>query len=221
MWIYLLKSKADVAKIFPQFKEKVELQLGCKIKAFQSDGGGEFTALKSFLDKNGIHHQLTCPYTPEQNGIAERKNRHIIESALSMMSTASLPMYLWDETFLHATHLINRLPTPLLNHKSPYESLFGTIPDYSSLKTFGCTCFPHLRPYNSNKLEYRSAPCTFLGYSPHHKGYKCLSDTGRIYTSRHVVFNEFSFPFASKTNSSPVTSFCYCRCSSICLCHTA
>lgn len=91
-------------------------------------------------------------------------------------------------------------------------SLFHTKPNYHFLKTFGCCCYPCLRPYNSNKLSFRSIPCTFLGYSNQHKGYKCLSSDGRLYISRNVTFDELSFPFASKsstklipTTTSPVT----------------
>lgn len=74
--------------------------------------------------------------------------------------------------------------------------IFNKYPDYSFLKVFGCMCFPHLRPFNKHKLDFRSSPCTFLGYSPHHKRYKCLDSKGKIFQSHDVVFNESSFPFS-------------------------
>lgn len=77
------------------------------------------------------------------------------------------------------------------------EKLFGLKPDYQSLRTVGCLCFPYLRPYNSHKLDFSSSPCTFLGYATKHKGYKCLDSKGKIVISRHVVFNERVFPFIS------------------------
>ena len=75
--------------------------------------------------------------------------------------------------------------------------MYSQPPDYASLRTFGCACWPNLRPYNARKLEFRSKQCVFLGYSNHHKGFKCLEpSTGRVYVSRDVVFDENVFPFA-------------------------
>uniref|UniRef100_A0A803Q7H8 Retroviral polymerase SH3-like domain-containing protein n=1 Tax=Cannabis sativa TaxID=3483 RepID=A0A803Q7H8_CANSA len=98
-------------------------------------------------------------------------------------------------------YLINRLPTPILQHKSPFETLYDKKPDYAFLKTFGTACFPCLRPYQSHKFQFHSVKCVNLGYSDSHKGYKCLSPTGRIYISRDVVFNELEFLFQGRTSS--------------------
>jgi hypothetical protein len=99
------------------------------------------------------------------------------------------------------------LPTPLLQNKSHFEKLFNQIPDYKFLKVFGCACFPNLRPYNSHKFSPRSKECLFLGYSQHHKGYKCLHiDFGRVYISRDVIFHEDQFPFAAVSLVSPFPS---------------
>lgn len=77
--------------------------------------------------------------------------------------------------------------------------MFLQEPDYKFLKVFGCACYPHLRPYNNNKLQFHSLQCIFLGCSSHHKGYKCLHiPTGHIYISRNVLFDEFAFPFTNK-----------------------
>ncbi|KAF2316403.1 hypothetical protein GH714_041744 [Hevea brasiliensis] len=121
-----------------------------------------------------------------QNGCAERKHRHIVETGLAMLNFATLPLDYWDFAFETAAYVINRIVTPLI-HKSPYEKLFGALPDLSSLRTFGCLCYPYLRPYNKHKLENRSSPCIFLGYSLVHKGYKCYDFLAkRLYISRHV-----------------------------------
>lgn len=85
----------------------------------------------------------------------------------------------------------------MLKGKSPIEKLFGTKPDYHALKPFGCLCFPNLRQYNTNKLDFRSKPCTFLGYPNNQKEYKCLDNKGKLFISRHVVFNEHVFSFGS------------------------
>ena len=110
----------------------------------------------------------------QQNGAAERKHRHIVEVGLSLLAHANMPLKYWDEAFLAATYLINRMPTKLLQHRTPLEVLFKEKPNYSSLRIFGCACWPNLRPYNAHKLEFRSMRCAFLGYSNFHKGFKCL-----------------------------------------------
>jgi hypothetical protein len=103
----------------------------------------------------------------------------------------------WDEAFLAVTHLINRLPSKVTNDKTPFERLFNKKPYYSFLRTFGCACWLHLRLYNSQKLQFRSKQCIFLGYSNMHKGYKCLDvSTGRVYISHDVIFDEENFPFS-------------------------
>lgn len=78
------------------------------------------------------------------------------------------------------------LPSPVLDKQFPLEVFFNPKPDYSFLKTYDCLCYPHFKPYNSNKFEYRFVPCTFIGYSLYHKGYKCLSGDGRVCVSRRV-----------------------------------
>ena len=116
---------------------------------------------------------------------------------LSLLAQASMPLKYWDEAFLSAVYLINRLPTKLLDFSTPLEILEKIKPDYASLRIFGCACYPNLHPFNARKLEYCSKQCAFLGYSNLHKGYKCLDiSSGRIYISRDVIFDETIFPFA-------------------------
>ena len=80
------------------------------------------------------------------------QNRHIVEVGLSLLAHASMPLKFWDEAFITATSLINRLPSKIINNQTPLERLFHQTPDYSSLRTFGCACWPNLRPYNARKL---------------------------------------------------------------------
>jgi hypothetical protein len=101
--------------------------------------------------------------------------------------------------------IINRFPTPVLHHISPYEKLFHKPPAYTFLRVFGCKCFPLLRPYTAHKLEYRSKVCIFLGYS--NAGYRCLDPiTGRVYLSRNVAFDEHSFPAKENDSKSSLPS---------------
>jgi transposase InsO family protein len=214
-WLFLLKSKSEVLNTFKHFKATVENQLSKQIKFLRTDYGGEYTsnAFTDFCSTHGITHQFSCPHTPQQNGIVERKHRHIIESALTLLSYATLPIIQWSYAVTTAIHLINRLPIPKLSHKSPWEKLFHKSPDFTHLKTFGCLCFPYLRPYNHHKLQPRTTPCIFLGYPAHTKGYICLNPvTQRTYLSKHVLFNETEFlphltlPFNPIAPPEPVTS---------------
>ena len=141
---------------------------------------------------------MSCPHTHQQNGDAERKHLHLVETGLTLLAHASVPFRFWSDAFFTTRFLINRLPTRLLKMKTPLELLFQEVPDYTFLKVFGCARWPHLRPYNQHKLEFRSKKCVFLGYSSQHKGYKCLHvPANRVYISHDVVFDENLFPFSS------------------------
>ena len=206
-WLYPLKLKSDVFQIFVDFQRRVERQLSQKIISFQSDFGGEFQALSKYFTEQGISHRISCPHTPAQNGTAERKHRHIIETALSLMQHSSVPNKFWDEAVCTAAYLINRLVTPNLKNKSPYHLIYSQEPDYQMLKSFGCACYPCLRPYTSSKLDSRSELCLFLGYNVFHYGYRCFSlSLGKLYISRDVVFIENIFPYKERlTIDNPAT----------------
>ncbi|XP_052887992.1 uncharacterized protein LOC108468658 [Gossypium arboreum] len=116
----------------------------------------------------------------------------------------NIPLRFWAHAFISVVYLINRLPTPVLYGMSPYEALHKTPPSFMHLRVFGCRCYPYLRPFNTHKLEYHSRPCVFLGYSLVHKGYKYMDDTGKLFVSRHVIFDEATFSFV--TSASPAGS---------------
>jgi hypothetical protein len=102
-----------------------------------------------------------------------------------------------NEAFLAATFLINRTPSKVIGYSTPLEHLFNVKPNFSALCIFGCSCWLHLHPFNSKKLEFCSKECVFMGYNNMHKGFKCLDmSSGRIYISRDVVFDEHVFPFS-------------------------
>ncbi|KAJ4760135.1 hypothetical protein LUZ62_070510 [Rhynchospora pubera] len=200
-WIYFLKNKSDVLHVFQRFKAQVENLFETTIKTLRTDGGTEYKPIANVFPQ--IIHQTSCPYTPQQNGVSERKHRHIIELALATMSNANLPSSFWDEIFSSIVYIINRLPSH--NSTIPYNTLFNKEPDYSSLRVLGCACFPYTRPYNANKLDLHALKCVFIGYSTTQKGYRCLHiPTNKIYVSRHVQFDELSFPF--KTSPSQIDS---------------
>jgi hypothetical protein len=196
-WVYLLKHKSDTFVTFQQFTALVQTQFQHSIQTFRTDCGGEFTSTEfnTFCANKGIIHQLSCPHTPQQNGVAERKHRHLIQCALALLSQSKLPIPYWSYAVSTAAHVINKLPTPNLSNKSPWECLFHTKPTLTHLRAFGSQCFPLLTPYNKHKLQPKSVPCIFLGYPFHSKGYTCLDPSShRVYTSRHVLFHETIFP---------------------------
>lgn len=109
-----------------------------------------------------------------------------------MMFQRRVPSQLVVEAFFTASFLGNLLPSSVLSdNKSPYEKLMGKAPCYTSLRVFGCVCYPYLRPYAKNKFDPKSLCCVFLGYNDKYKGYKCLYPPTRlVYISRHVIFDE-------------------------------
>lgn len=168
-----------------------------KVKALQSDNGGEFVVLSPHCAMLGITMRFSCPHTHPQNGLVERKIQHITEVGLSLLAKSGISLSYWWFAFSTAVHIINLLPTAVLHHTTPFSKLYNKRPNYSHLKVFGCACFPFLRPYNNSKLQFRSSKCIFLGYNSNHKGYLCLHPSGRLYVSATVDFNEHDFPFSS------------------------
>jgi transposase InsO family protein len=137
-WIYAIKFKSEVFQKFQNFQTLVERQFNRKILTVQTDwgGGGEYQKLNPFFTKLGIAHHVSCPHTHQQNGSAERKHRHIVETGLSLLSHASMPIKFWDEAFLTATYLINRIPSKTIHDSTPLERLFDQKPDYNALRIF-------------------------------------------------------------------------------------
>ena len=170
-WIYPMKVKSEAKAVFIKFQNFVERQFNCKIKSLQTDWGGEFRSLLPLLDQLGVLFRHPCPYVHEQNGKVERKHRHVVETGLTLLAQAVMPLTYWWTAFSSAVYLINRLPTSTLHMVSPFEAIYHKKPDYLQLKVFGYSCYPYLRPYNKHKLQFRSSQCIFMGYSSSHKGY--------------------------------------------------
>jgi transposase InsO family protein len=153
-----------------------EIMHGCFVSTvLRSDNGGEYTShkFKEYLAKHGIIHQTSCPYTPQQNGVAERKNRHLMEVERSMMFHTNVTKKFWGDAVMTACYLINRTPTKVLQDVSTFEVLNKTKPSLDHLRVFGCVCFVLVSGDQRNKLDTKSTRCMFIGYSRTQKGYKC------------------------------------------------
>ncbi|CAL2231172.1 unnamed protein product [Prunus armeniaca] len=124
---------------------------------------------EDFLQTHDIISQQSCSSTPQQNEVAERKNRHLLDVVRTLLLESSTPSRFLCEALSTAVHLINRLPSPTLHHNSPFTKLFGRPPSYSNLRTFGCVCYVHLPAHECTKLTTQSIQCAFLGYSIHQK----------------------------------------------------
>ncbi|KAL0641881.1 hypothetical protein Bca4012_102535 [Brassica carinata] len=192
-WITLIKTKDRVLDAFKNFQSYVSNQYNAKIKIFRSDNGGEYTgsAFKNHLAQHGILHQTSCPYTPQQNGVAERKNRHLMEVARSMMFQMSVPKRFWSDAVITACYLINRIPTRILEDKAPFEVLNNNKPVLDHLRVFGCISYVLVPGEIRNKLQAKSIKAMIIGYSTTQKGYKCfVPETRRVLVSRDVKFFE-------------------------------
>lgn len=139
-WVYMLKNKSDVVTIFPTFLKLVSTQYNAKIKAIRSDNTPEL-AFPDLIKDNGILYQFSCAYTPQQNSVVGRKHQHLLNVARALLFQSNVPLAYWSDCILTSVFLINRIPSHLLDNASPFEKLFGKLPDYTLLKSFGCLCY--------------------------------------------------------------------------------
>lgn len=193
VFVYFLKSKTEAFDVFRDFKKLVENQTERTIKIFRTDNGGEFCSneFSRFLKQNGIIHQTTNPYTPEQNGLAERMNRTIVEKAKCMLFDAKLNVSFWAEAVNTAVYLINRSVASALVDKTPEEIWTGVKPDLSHLRIFGSDCMVHVPKQRRRKWSPKSTKMIFVGYSEDTKGFRMIHPkTKKLVKSRDVIFFE-------------------------------
>lgn len=158
-----------------------------------SDRGGEFVSheINSFCDDEGIKRYLTNPYTPQQNGVVERRNRTMMEMARSIMKHMSVPSYLWVEAIRHTTYLLNRVATRAVKDKTPYELFHQKKPNLGHLKVFGCIGYAKTDSKMLKKLDDRSRMLVHLGTEPGSKAYRLVDPKSKqVVVSRDVVFDE-------------------------------
>nr|KYP75541.1 Retrovirus-related Pol polyprotein from transposon TNT 1-94 [Cajanus cajan] len=191
-WIILMKNRFEFIQYFSKF-------------LFRDQNSIWQNCFKSFMTSHGIVHQSSCPHTPQQNGVVERKHRHIVDIARTLLLNANAPQKLWGDVELIAGYLINRMPSSVLNDQVPYSLLYPLDLLYSVHScVFGCTCFVHDLFLGRAKLSARAIKCVFLGYSHVQKGYRCYSPaTHRFYTSADITFFK-NAPYFIATNVSPI-----------------
>ena len=194
--VYMLKKKSEVLDKFKEFVESSERLIGKQVKKLRSDNGGEYISeeFAEYCKSRGILHEVTVPYTPQQNGVAERMNRTIIDTVRSMLHHGNLPLSFWAEAVSTANYIRNRSPTSCLKEKTPHECWYDEKPDVSHFKVFGCNAFVHVPDQKRSKLDKKSMHCIFVGYPFGCKGYKLYNpETKQMIRSRDVIFLENSF----------------------------
>lgn len=188
---YLLKHKNEVFDRFKEFYAMACNHFGKKIERFRCDGGGEFilNEFKKFCKQKGIVIEYNAPYTSEQNGVAERLNRTIMDKARAMMFDAGVDKCLWSEAVMAATYVTNRSPTLELKSKTPFEMWFGRKPNISNLRIFGCDAYIHIPSKKRSKLDEHCDKMIMVGYDLN--GYRVYDPiSNQIKIVRHVTFNE-------------------------------
>jgi transposase InsO family protein len=193
VWVYFLKYKSDVFVVFKEFKAKVEKESGYYIKTLRTDHGGEYISndFHTFCKENGIRKQFTARYTPQQNGVAERKNRTIMEMARSMIKEKQLPNEYWVEVVACSVYILNRCPTKAVINKTPEEAWSKRKHNITHLRVFGCVAYSLIPQELRKKLDDRGEKCIFVGYSEQSKAYKLYNPiTKKLIISRDVEFVE-------------------------------
>ncbi|WZZ37877.1 hypothetical protein YC2023_034136 [Brassica napus] len=192
-WTFFLAEKSEAFKTFKDWKTMVEKENGESLACLRSDRGGEYNSLmfQEFCRENGIRRQLTAAYTPQQNGVAERKNRSIMNMTRCMLIGMGVPRRFWPEAAAYAVHILNRSPAAILGDITPGEKWSKQKPSVKHLKVFGCVAYA-LVPYERRiKLDEKSKRCVMFGMAKESKAYRLYDpETKRIVTSRDVKFDE-------------------------------
>jgi hypothetical protein len=204
-----MKHHSDALSIYKTFSAMICTHFDTPIRVFRADSAGEYLsdALHQVLAEQGTLAQFSCPGAHAQNGVAERKHRHLLETAHTLMIVSSVPPHFWAEAISTVNYLINIQPSSTLQGGIPFERLYDKTHDYSSLHLFGCVSYVLLAPRERTKLTAQSVECIFLGYIVEHKGYRCWDSAAhRMQTSWDVIFDE-SRPFYPRpTTDAPPAS---------------
>ena len=209
-YVYLLKSKDEAIDKFVLYKNEVENQLSRKIKVLRSDRGGEYESpFAEFCAQNGIIHQTTAPYSPQQNGVAERKNRTLKEMMNAMLVSSGLPQNMWGEAILSANYILNKVPRKKVD-KTPYELWKGRKPSYKFLRMWGCLAKVAIPTPKRVRIGPKSVDCVFISYAHNSSAYRFLVykseipdiHKNTIMESRNASFFENVFPYKSKEGES-------------------
>ncbi|GJR47278.1 zinc finger, CCHC-type containing protein [Tanacetum coccineum] len=188
MWVYFLSTKDQAFDTFKEYKSTIEKELRTTLKMLRTDRGEEFT---QYCKENGITRQLTAPYSPQQNGVVERRNRTIMSTTRCMMKATNIPQNFWAEAVRHAIYILNSIPTKALEDVTPYEAIKQKKPNLENLKVFGCIAYAKIPSQHLTKLDDRSTKMVYLGNEQGSKAYRLFDPTTRkICVSRDVKIRD-------------------------------
>ena len=188
--VKFIKEKSEVPQKVIQFIERIKVQFGRKPKIFRTDRGTEYLneTLQYYLRSEGIQMQTTVGYAPEQNGVAERKNRTLVEAARTMLIESKLPKYLWTEAISEANYNLNRVLSKD-NSKTAFEKFHSTTQVFKDFHEFGSEVYVMIPEIYRKKLDVKARKCIYVGHDTQAKGYRVYdSDSRNIKLSRNVVF---------------------------------
>ncbi|MCO5583107.1 hypothetical protein L7F22_037015 [Adiantum nelumboides] len=194
-WVFGLKEKSDVFLAFRKFVLMAENACERKLVTLRTDRGGEYMSheFSAFMHSHGIVHQCTTPYTPQQNGVAERRNRTLMEMARCMLKSKDLSSRFWLEAAMCANYVRNRCPIKALKSMIAYEAWNGRVPVVTHMRIFGSLAYVHVPAHQRHKLEAKALKCIFVGYSSESKGYQLyVPSTQKIIESQDVIFDEYA-----------------------------
>lgn len=179
--VNFMKRKSEVFEHLKNYSARLENETGHRIITLRGDNGGEYTSneLEAWLKEKGIRHETSVAKTPEQNGVSERTNRTILESARSMLHSSSLGVELWAEAVACAIYLLNRVLTTAMTESTPYFGWYGRKSNVSHLRVFGCTAYAHIPADERSKLDPKGLKCFFVGYAETQKGFRLYEPVSR------------------------------------------
>lgn len=207
-WIYFLREKSGALDAFNKFIAEAERQSGCKLKTVRSDNGGEYinADFDKFFAEHGITRNLSNVHTPQQNGVAERLNRTLIEAAKAMLFMAGMQPEFWSFAVNAANHILNRTPIKALSDMTSFEAWFGKRPDLSYTRVFGSPAWIHVPDATRKKLDPNAKEARFVGYPNGTKGWLFWDpEKKKMVRSRDVTFHELSNNDMQDEQSAAVT----------------
>jgi hypothetical protein len=192
MWVVVLGSKGEAADVISCAQAAMEAECGRKLRVLCTDNGGEFTVVEfaSYCADEDVQRHYSTSYSPQQNGVVERRNQTVVGMARTLLKQRGMPAIFWGEAMVTAVYILNCSPTKALNGRTLYEAWHGRKPVVSHLRVFGCLAFGkefgHI-----GKLDDRSTPGVFIGYAEGSNAYRILDPgTQRVRTTHDVVFDE-------------------------------
>ncbi len=164
MWVYFMNTKVKCFNIFLNFKAMVEKEKGVSIECLRSNEGGKYFSneFSEYLKEHGIQRKYSCRYSPQQNGVTKRKNKHIVEITRATLNEKNLPNYFWAEVITTIVYIMNRTLTAKVHGMTPEEKFRGKKPNVSHLKVFGYIAYVHVPDEKKSKLDPKAEKCIFI-----------------------------------------------------------